>query len=395
MCLDFLSASLATNVTATSEIFKKLTGEFIINYLTTNMHKKINATRKYLCQISCLLLLSTQVIYISSAEAATSTETKRLRIAFIGHSPTTEKWWDPVKNALIQAGEDYQIDVDFLNPKDGSIDEMARIISSISPERYSGVISTIADYEKLREPLLSISKEKHLPLITVNSGTYTQSESVGALFHVGQPETLAGTQAGEQARKAGVKSFVCIIRYMENAATHQRCNGFAQGLGLPVPGQELAVKGSDQEIEATVLQFVESHPNLGALLTMGPTEAHPTISALRKLKAGAHKPYFVTFDLSKQITAGISSGIVDFAIDQQPYLQGYIPAAVLAYKIRHPEASILVSEMSVFADVKLNRRASKYGLTLKPSNAKNINSGPGFVNRLNVDKIDLYGGQYR
>jgi len=51
--------------------------------------------------------------------------------------------------------------------------------------------------------------------------------------------------------------------------------------------------------------------------------------------------------------------------------------------------------MSVFADVKLNRRASKYGLTLKPSNAKNINSGPGFVNRLNVDKIDLYGGQYR
>lgn len=341
------------------------------------------------------LLLSAQVIFISDAEAATTQVQKRPRIAFIGHSPTAEKWWDPVKNSLIEAAEDFDIDVDFLNPEDGNIDEMARIISSLDPARYSGVISTIADFEKLRGPLLGITKNKHLPLITANSGTYDQSEAVGALLHVGQPEMLAGTVAGEQARKAGVTSVVCVIRYMENAATHQRCKGFAQGLGLSTQGQELEVKGSEQEIEETVRQFVESHPNVGSLLTMGPTEAHPTISALKKLKPGTKKPYFITFDLSKKITAGISSGIVDAAIDQQPYLQGYIPVAVLAYKIRHPDASVLVSEMNAFANPKLHSRASKYGLSLKPSKERNINSGPGIVNRTNVEKVDLYGGKYR
>lgn len=320
---------------------------------------------------------------------------KRPRIAYIGHSPDGERWWDPVKNGLADARADVDVDIDFLNPADGSIEAMARIVAGLSPDKYDGVVSTIPDFGKLERPLMSLVKDKKMFLITANTGTHAQSEGVGALLHVGQPETHAGRLAGEQARKAGVTSFVCINRYTANAATRERCDGFAAGLGLQGAGPQLEVKGSEAEMEAEIRRFVEANPQVGALLTMGPSEAHPTIAALRGLKANAKKPYFVAFDLSKQITSAIVAGSVDFAIDQQPYLQGYLPALLLARRIRHPGESLLMTKMLVFADPKLHLRVAKYGVAMKPGEGRHLNSGPGFVSRSNVDKVQLYGGQYR
>lgn len=318
---------------------------------------------------------------------------KRPRIAFIGHSPDGERWWDPVKNGLADARADFDVDVDFLNPADGSIDAMVHIIDGLSPQKYDGVVSTIADFGKLERPLKAL-KDRKLLLITANTGTHAQSEAVGALLHVGQPEELAGRLAGEQARKAGITSFVCINRYVTNAATRERCDGFASGLGLPGAGPQLQVKGSDAEMEVEIARYVEANPQVGALLTMGPSEAHPTIAALRRSKPGARKPYFVAFDLSKPITAAIVAGTIDFAIDQQPYLQGYLPAALLARRIRHPQDSLLMTKMTVFAEEKLHARVAKYGVAMKPE-GRHLNSGPGFVSRVNVDKVQLYGGLYR
>jgi simple sugar transport system substrate-binding protein len=332
---------------------------------------------------------------IAAASAqAPAAAVKRPRIAFIGHSPDGERWWDPVKNGLADARADFDIDVDFLNPADGSIDAMVRIIDGLSPHKYDGVVSTIADFGKLERPLKAL-KDRKLPLVTANTGTHAQSEAVGAVLHVGQPEELAGRLAGGQARKAGVASFVCINRYVANAATRERCDGFASGLGLPGAGPQLEVKGSDAEMEADIARYVEANPQVGALLTMGPSEAHPTIAALRRAKPGARKPYFVAFDLSKPITAAIVAGTIDFAIDQQPYLQGYLPAALLARRIRHPDDSLLMTKMTVFADEKLHVRVAKYGVAVKAGVGRHLNSGPGFVSRINVDKVQLYGGLYR
>ena len=74
-----------------------------------------------------------------------------------------------IRNALAHASEDYGIQVDYLNPKDGSIEEMARILRGTSPTQYSAVISTIADFNLLQLPLADIVRFKRLPLITVNS----------------------------------------------------------------------------------------------------------------------------------------------------------------------------------------------------------------------------------
>ena len=322
-------------------------------------------------------------------------DTAERRYAFVSHAPDSDTWWNTIRNALAHASEDYGIQVDYLNPKDGSIDEMAHTLRGISPTRYSAVISTIADFRLLQEPLADIARHKHLPLITVNSGTTLQSEQVGALMHIGQPEFDAGRAAGEEARKAGVRSAVCFNHYPQNAASHERCNGFAAGLGLAGPAKELVLEGSAAAIEQAVRRFLSEGPLPDAVLTLGPTGAHPTLAALTAMKALPGKPMLVTFDLSTPITQGVRGGGVAFAIDQQPYLQGYLPVALLREYLRRPDASINAVKLAVYANEKLHMRMARYGISLKPADRAHINSGPGFVTKVNVQKVERYSGQFR
>nr|WP_250207805.1 substrate-binding domain-containing protein [Curvibacter sp. CHRR-16] len=338
----------------------------------------------------CLVAVCCAGVGFASAQTAT----KKPRIAFISSAKSSSKWWDPVKNGIAQAAEDFGVDVDFITPADGELDGMIKIINEIDPSKYAAVVSTMPNPGRLRNPLAAMVKEKRLPLITTNSGTQEDSEAVGAILHVGQPEELAGRLAGEQARKAGATSFVCIVRSVDNAATKQRCEGFAKGLGVAGPVAMFEPQGKDAEAEASIAKFIEGAGPVNSILTTGLNEAIATMGYLRKSK-NSKKPHLVTFDLSKEVATGVTSGLMDFAIDQQPYLQGYLPVAVLARKLKYPEESALLLQIGLFSENKLHVRASKYGLSLKPSNGRHILSGPAFVTRLNVDKVDQYIGQYR
>jgi simple sugar transport system substrate-binding protein len=323
--------------------------------------------------------------------------TKRPRLAFVSHAPDTDSWWTPIRNAIRQASDDFDVDVDYLNPKDGSLQGMAEILNAIAPARYDGVISTLASYSVLSPALLRISRSLHLPLITVNSGTIEESKLVGALAHVGQPEELAGRLAGQLARKRGITQFVCLNHYSSNAASHLRCNGFAAGLGLaPGSAVELGLSGSRDQMFNVVRDYLGTHPQTQALLALGPTSAVPALAAMQSLKLKKQHPEFFTFDISPEIVSGIRSGTIEFAIDQQPYAQGYLTVALMSEYLREGRpAKFELITYTVLAQSKLHARMAKYGIELRPSSVLNINSGPGFVTSLNVGLVERFSGQYR
>mgnify|MGYP003626988456 CR=1 FL=1 len=191
------------------------------------------------------------------------------------------------------------------------------------------------------------------------------SHAPDSLLHVGQPEFAAGFGAGERAKKQGVKSFLCVNHYITNPASVERCMGFAKGLGVEL-GSQMIDSGSDPtNVETKVSAYLRKHPDTQAILTLGPTSAHPTLRALSKNR-NLKDIYFGTFDLSGEISAAIKEGKIDFAIDQQPYLQGYLP----------------ISFLTLY---------SRYGLI--PSN--DVNSGPGFITKDNIALVEKYAGEFR
>lgn len=286
------------------------------------------------------------------------------RFVLVSHAPDSDSWWNTIKNAIALAGEQMGVTVEYRNPPTGDLADMARIIEQAAASSPDGIISTIADFDVLSGPL-GDAVARGIPVITINSGTVEQSKQIGALLHVGQPEYDAGFGAGEKAKAAGVTSFLCVNHYITNPASVERCQGFADALGVELGNQMIDAGQDPAEIQSKVAAYLQTNPDTNGILTLGPTSAHPTIAALNDNgKAGAI--FFGTFDLSGEIATAVKDGTINFAIDQQPYLQGYLPVVILT-------------------------NLARYGVV--PGNS--INSGPGFITKDNIALVEQYAGQYR
>lgn len=303
-------------------------------------------------------LAALAAITLGTAQAADET------FILVSHAPDSDSWWNTIKTAIREAGGQMGVTVDYRNPTTGDLADMARIIEQATAQNPDGLIVTIADFDVLKRPLEQAVR-KGIPVITINSGTAEQSKALGAMMHIGQPEYDAGYGAGERAKAAGVSRFLCVNHYITNPASVERCQGYADALGVEMGNQMLDSGIDPVEVEQKVAAYLRQHPDTNGILTLGPNSAEPTIRALDQL-GQAGKIHFGTFDLSAGIAAGIKAGTIDFAIDQQPFLQGYLPVVVLT-------------------------NYARYGVV--PSN--NINSGPGFITAENIAKVEALAGEYR
>jgi simple sugar transport system substrate-binding protein len=310
----------------------------------------------------------------------------------ISHAPDSDSWWNTIKNAIKQADEDFNVQTDYRNPPNGDIADMSRLIEQAAARNYDGVIVTIADFDVLKSAMGKVTAKK-IPLVTINSGTEEQSTQLGAIMHIGQPEYVAGHAAGEKAKAAGIKSFVCVNHIATNAVSFDRCRGFADAIGVDYKPSTIDSGQDPTEIQSKVSAYLRNHPNTQAILTLGPTPAAATLKAVQQMGLDK-KIWFATFDFSDDIAKAIQAGTIQFAIDQQPYLQGYIPVAVLAIVKKDKTTDPVKIRQILEANPKFQARLATYGL--QPSyGPKNIRSGPGFITKDNIDKVIKFAGQYR
>jgi len=287
------------------------------------------------------------------------------RFVFVSHAPDSDSWWNTVKNGLKNAEHDLGVKVEYRNPPNGDIADMARIIEQASASKPTGIITTIADINVLEAPIKG-AIAKGIPVITVNSGTPAESKKLGALMHIGQPEYVAGKGAGERAKAAGVTDFLCVNHFITNNASVERCQGYADGLGVKL-GDHMLDSGIDPtEVYNKVQAYLKSHPKTDGILTLGPNSADPTIKLLRDTGSASQFKSFITFDLDGDIAKAIKDGTMESAIDQQPYPQGYLPVVFLT-------------------------EYARYGVM--PAN--NVYTGPAFVTKNNIGLVEKFAGEYR
>lgn len=295
---------------------------------------------------------------------ATTASAEGEKYILVSHAPDSDSWWNTIKNGIALAGDQMGVEVEYRNPPTGDLADMARIIDQAAASGPNGIITTLADFDVLSGPIKA-AVDQGINVIIMNSGTAEQTREVGALMFVGQPEYDAGYAAGLRAKGDGVGSFVCVNHVISNAVVAERCRGFADGLGIDL-GDSMIDSGQDPaEIKNRVIAHLNANPDLDAVLTLGPTSADPTILALEEMGL-AGDIYFGTFDLGENIVKGIKAGIIKWGIDQQPFLQAYLPVVILA-------------------------NYDRYGVL--PGN--NINSGPGFVTADGLEKVEEFAGEFR
>ncbi len=308
--------------------------------------------------------MAATAVAASALMGATVAQAEGERYVLVSHAPDSDSWWNTIKNGLALAGEQMGVTVEYRNPPTGDLADMARIIEQAAASGPNGIITTLADPDVLSGPIRA-AVDSGIDVIIINSGTPDQAREVGALMYVGQPEYDAGFAAGLRAAGDGVGSFLCVNHYISSPSSTERCQGFADGLGVDL-GNQMIDSGQDpSEIQNRVMAYLNANPDTDAVLTLGPTSADPTILALEEMGL-AGDIYFGTFDLGDNIVQGIRDGVIAWGIDQQPYLQAYLPVVVMT-------------------------NYHRFGVL--PGN--NINSGPGFVTADGLEMVEQFAGEYR
>jgi len=286
------------------------------------------------------------------------------RFVWISHGPDSDNWFNVIKNAIQITNQQMGVQTEYRNPPTGDLADMARIVQQSSAAGVDGMVVILADYNVLEGPIKA-AIAKGIPVVTVNQGSVEDSQRLGALLHVGQSNYEAGYGAGQRAKAAGKSRFLCVNHYMNNPVFTDRCQGFAAGLGVELGNQMIDTGMDPSEVSNRVKAYLSANPGTDAILALGPNSAEPTIRAIKEMGL-AGDIYFGTFDLSADISAAIKDGSINFAIDQQPFLQGSVPVQALTNYVR-------------------------YGVI--PSGL--ISTGPAFITRDNIKQVEAMAGQYR
>jgi simple sugar transport system substrate-binding protein len=245
-----------------------------------------------------------------------SVEAGDVRIDVVTHAAPGDSFWDVVKAGAEQAGDDYGVDLQYNSSPDPG--EQSTLIDSAVSAGTNGLVISMANPDGL-ESSIRAAVDAGVPVITINSGI-DDWQAFGAITHVGQSETIAGETAGQELSDAGLTNVICVIQEAGNVALEERCRAAASKFSgtmknLQTDNTDLA--GS----QATIESQLSADNSIDGILTLGGDMSGAAVQAVEA--SGTDIPV-ATFDVNADVVQNIIDGKLTFAIDQQPYVQGYL-----------------------------------------------------------------------
>jgi simple sugar transport system substrate-binding protein len=272
-------------------------------------------------------------------------------IAFITHETPGDTFWDKVKAGAQQASKDEGVNLKYSNDPDAA--KQAQLIQSAVDSKVSGIATTLVTPDALAGAVKAAQSAK-IPVVGFNSGI-DQYKQLGALMYFGSDESLAGQQAGQRISQGGGKHPLCVIQQAGSVALEARCAGVKQ----TSPGtQNIQVNGADDAAVTTTLQAkLAQDKSIDWIVTLGAPQA---IDAIKAVAQAGSQAKIATFDLNQEAAQDISDSKIQFSIDQQPYVQGYMAVTSLYLYLKNGN------------DI---------------GGGKPVLTGPSFVDKDNIDKI--------
>jgi simple sugar transport system substrate-binding protein len=279
--------------------------------------------------LAALLVLALATAACSSANAVNKVHNKAgggsggygYKISVVTHGGAGDSFWSIVKKGAQQAGKDMGVTVDYQS--DGDPTKQAGLIDNAVNQKPDGLVVSMANPEALKTSVQNAAKAG-IPVITINAGD-AQSKEYGALAHIGSNEQVAGEAVGSKLKAEGVKNVVCVIHEAGNIALETRCNGVKATLGgtvtnVQVDNNNLPAAGN------TIKAKLQSDKSIDGVVTLG---AQLAKSAEDAITGAGSKAKLATFDLNADVAQGVLDGKIDFGVDQQPFLQGYLAVVML------------------------------------------------------------------
>lgn len=205
------------------------------------------------------------------------------------------------------------------SPSTNDVEKQVQDIDAAVAAGSDGIAISLPNPEAL-SPSAQAATDSGIPLVTLNSGV-GQYKDLGAITHVGQTEIVAGNGAGERFNALGATKVLCAQQEQGNIGLEERCQGLAETFSGEVVTEFVGGDATPDEQINTMAALLQADSSIDGILGVGPVVAKNAVAAAEQ--AGADIS-IGGFDISEDVIAAIEAGDIDFTVDQQQYLQGYL-----------------------------------------------------------------------
>ncbi len=290
-------------------------------------HDSVKSLKKLICVIGATALTASLAACSSTGGAANSTtqgkttgggvDTPRYVVAMVTHGAPGDTFWDLVRKGAEDAAQKNNIELRYSS--DPQAPNQANLVQSAIDAKVDGIAVTLPSSDAIG-PVAKKAVAADIPTVALNAGMDEyQKYDISSFF--GQEEKVAGTQAGERLAEAGAKHALCVIHEQGNSSQEARCAGLADGLSggkveiLYVNGQDLTAA------QSTIKAKLSQDKSIDWVMGL---QAPVAIRAVEAVSDAGSDAKIATFDTNAELVDAIRNGEIAWAVDQQPYLQGYL-----------------------------------------------------------------------
>ncbi|MER5219761.1 sugar ABC transporter substrate-binding protein [Streptomyces flaveus] len=248
--------------------------------------------------------------------AAGKASTPKMTVAMITHAAPGDTFWDLIrKGAQAAASKD---NVKLVYSSSPNAADQANLVQNAIDQKVDGIALTAAKPDAMKD-VVAKAEKAGIPVVGFNSGLDDWKE-LGMLEYFGQDENIAGQAFGERLNEIGAKNAVCVVQEQGHVALEARCAGLKKAFEGKT--ENLYVNGADMpSVKSTIIAKLKQDSSIDEVVTLGAPFA---LTAVQSVADAGSKAKVATFDLNKDLVNAVKEGNVQFAVDQQPYLQGYL-----------------------------------------------------------------------
>ncbi len=256
--------------------------------------------------------------------AAGGADTEQMTVAFITHAAPGDTFWDQVRAGAEDAAAKDNVDLQYTADPEGA--NQARLVQQAVDKKVDGIAVTLAKPEAM-EGNVSKAVDAGIPVVSLNAGMDAWQD-MGVMSFFGQDDGLAGEAAGERLKEEKAGKTLCVIQEQGHVGLEARCAGVAKTFDK---SQKIYVKGTDSaNVQSTITAKLQQDDSITHVLTLGAPFA---MIALKSVESAGSDAKVATFDLNDEALQAIKGGDILWAVDQQPYLQGYMAVDSLWLKV--------------------------------------------------------------
>lgn len=241
--------------------------------------------------------------------------TAKFTVALVTHSAPGDTFWDMVRKGAQAAADKDNITLQYAADPDGPT--QASLVQAAVDRNVGGIAVTLGKPDALQGAIKN-AENAGIPVVGLNSGS-DAAKKFGLLGFFGQDEKTAGEATGDKLKEAGAQHPICVIHEQGNVGLQDRCAGVKERVPAT---QILYVNGNDlASVRTAITAKLQQAPNTDWVVAL---QGDVATNAVAAVQSAGSKAKVATFDTNAQVVQDIKAGTIQFAVDQQPYLQGYL-----------------------------------------------------------------------